>query len=256
MQMPQMESFFKLLYTGVTRCCNRLIFVETQDTPASRAFFRWLKKKDFAEQYIPPVSLEATMTSSSIVPPSSLSSTSLSTSSPLKVSSGEDEQKQGVDNESNVVYMSNDEWRLRGIDLLLATDDDSQSNLIKYKNALQCFDRAGESVNHLKEKVHAHIEAEKLKMKFMNYFRTKRSDSGIGDQHQTSSFPPSFTESKMPVTAEVMLVVLKCLKQGLLQEALYTADLMKPCLADTPSAVYFNREIIDRLKGITKSAND
>jgi superfamily I DNA/RNA helicase len=48
-EYPEMESVLKLLYTAITRCCNRLIFVETNQTTASDYFFRWLKDKDLAQ---------------------------------------------------------------------------------------------------------------------------------------------------------------------------------------------------------------
>ena len=37
---PYLESQIKLLYTAMTRCCDRLVFVETKKTKAGVAFFR------------------------------------------------------------------------------------------------------------------------------------------------------------------------------------------------------------------------
>lgn len=224
-----MESFFKLLYTGVTRCCNRLMFVETEDKPASRAFFRWLKTRDFAEPYV-------------MVPESH----DVGTSSQRDALSSNDLLEEDSRLGDVSVYMSNDEWRLRGIDLILAADQDSRSKMKMFKNALLCFERAGELVKHLKTKVHVHMEAEVLKDKFMNYFRTTRG-AGTSEFDPSPIAPPDFTAG-MPDSTEVAVVILKCIKQGLLQEALDLASLMGPCLADTPIAKYFDAEISGRLK--------
>jgi hypothetical protein len=47
---PQLESQLKVLYTAITRSCNRLVFVETRVTVAGSAFFRWLHEKQIAMQ--------------------------------------------------------------------------------------------------------------------------------------------------------------------------------------------------------------
>jgi len=49
---PQVELQLKLLYTGITRSCNRLIFVETSsDTPLPSVMFRWMTGSGLAETY-------------------------------------------------------------------------------------------------------------------------------------------------------------------------------------------------------------
>jgi hypothetical protein len=48
----QIETQLKLLYTGMTRSCQRLIFIETQDSQAGDVFFRWLREKQLAEVHI------------------------------------------------------------------------------------------------------------------------------------------------------------------------------------------------------------
>jgi hypothetical protein len=50
-KFPQMESQLKLLYTAITRCCNRLVFVETKRSDAGEAFFRWLERSKLVEKF-------------------------------------------------------------------------------------------------------------------------------------------------------------------------------------------------------------
>ncbi|CAB9504446.1 tetratricopeptide repeat and ankyrin repeat containing 1 [Seminavis robusta] len=39
---PELEGLLKLLYTGITRCIQRLVFAETSRSPSGDAFVRWL----------------------------------------------------------------------------------------------------------------------------------------------------------------------------------------------------------------------
>ena len=43
---PQVGTYLKLLYTGVTRCIEKLFFVETRSSTAGDATMRWLTKKE------------------------------------------------------------------------------------------------------------------------------------------------------------------------------------------------------------------
>ena len=43
---PLIGNVLKLLYTGITRCIEKLFFVETKSTTAGKATIRWLTKKD------------------------------------------------------------------------------------------------------------------------------------------------------------------------------------------------------------------
>ena len=43
---PLVATFLKLLYTGATRCIEKLFFVETKSSTAGDATMRWLTKKD------------------------------------------------------------------------------------------------------------------------------------------------------------------------------------------------------------------
>ena len=90
-QYPQMEAQLKLLYTGITRCCNRLVFIETKRSDAGAEFFRWLSSSDLAEEV-----------------------------------TAADVQKQGGDK-----FYSHDEWKLLGISRALdAADGDGALTML------------------------------------------------------------------------------------------------------------------------------
>ena len=44
---PHLESQIKSLYTAITRCCDRLVFVETKETKAGKEFFRLVVRIHF-----------------------------------------------------------------------------------------------------------------------------------------------------------------------------------------------------------------
>jgi hypothetical protein len=47
---PELEPQLKLLYTAVTRCCNkRLFFIQTTETKSGKAFIRWMRDQKLAE---------------------------------------------------------------------------------------------------------------------------------------------------------------------------------------------------------------
>jgi hypothetical protein len=52
---PQVESQLRLLYTAMTRSCNRLFFVEIQSNSLVSLFFRWLPQRDLADPFTPSV---------------------------------------------------------------------------------------------------------------------------------------------------------------------------------------------------------
>lgn len=123
-EFPQMETQLKLLYTAITRCCNRLVFVETRESVAGTAFFRWLKDSQLAEQ--------------------------------LVIEASEDVQE---------VFMSNDEWRVRGIELAMSADGSNARTLLR--NAVKCFDRAGPQAKSLRDLCQAQEQVEELKHRAM-----------------------------------------------------------------------------------------
>ena len=59
---PHLESQIKLLYTAITRCCDRLIFVEAVKTAAGTAFFRRLSAAGLIDERAPDLSEARLMT--------------------------------------------------------------------------------------------------------------------------------------------------------------------------------------------------
>ena len=59
---PHLEPQIKLLYTAITRCCDRLIFVETVKTAAGTAFFRRLRAAGLIDERAPDLSEARLMT--------------------------------------------------------------------------------------------------------------------------------------------------------------------------------------------------
>jgi hypothetical protein len=52
-QFPQIELQLKLLYTAITRGCNRLLFAESQSTSLWSVFTRWLSARNLAGPFNP-----------------------------------------------------------------------------------------------------------------------------------------------------------------------------------------------------------
>ncbi|KAK3250993.1 hypothetical protein CYMTET_39659 [Cymbomonas tetramitiformis] len=100
--LPELECQLKLLYTAVTRCCRRLVLVETTRSSAADAFSRWLSSQDMAEKYI----------------------------------SGD----------PGAARMTNDEWRVRGIDYALNAEaaESVEERIPWLMRAVGCFERAGD----------------------------------------------------------------------------------------------------------------
>ena len=59
---PHIEPQIKLIYTAITRCCDRLIFVETVKTAAGSAFFRRLRSSGLIDERSPDLSEARLMT--------------------------------------------------------------------------------------------------------------------------------------------------------------------------------------------------
>jgi superfamily I DNA/RNA helicase len=81
---PQVETQLKMLYTAITRSCNRLIFAETRSSLAGDVFFHWLQSQLLAEE--------------------------------LATIDASDEGRQGG---VETRLMTGDEWRVRGMELAL-----------------------------------------------------------------------------------------------------------------------------------------
>lgn len=109
-EYPQLEPQLKMLYTAITRSMNRLVFVESDVTPAGDAFFRWLERHQLAEKY------------------------DLATA-----------RKRGEER-----FITADEWKVRGIQFAgqvdSATTGGAEAAEGLLDNAIQCFTNAGDTV--------------------------------------------------------------------------------------------------------------
>ncbi len=99
---PEMEWELKMLYTAITRCQNRFVFVETKQSSSGSQFFRWLKEQGLAEEH---------------------------------------PERRG---DTANLLMTNDEWRMKGIEFALRAEDATEVETIisRLQTALACFERA------------------------------------------------------------------------------------------------------------------
>lgn len=125
-KFPQLESQLKLLYTAITRCSSRLLFVETKKSLAGHAFYRWLERNQLAER--------------------------ISTSGGNLIFSDGDVSS----------VMSKDEWRARGLDFVMTVDteglltsDFSYSEQM-FERAYRCFQMAEDQ--RLKSRTRLHLQ--------------------------------------------------------------------------------------------------
>jgi len=128
---PQMEAQLKLLYTAVTRCCNRLVFVETKQKPAVENFFRWLASKELAEPYTTDIIQDLS---------------------------------------AGAVFYTHDEWKSLGIRRAVeAYGADSTAAITMLQTAIDCFKKAGSnaSATDLLQKAKFNIKYEHAKREFL-----------------------------------------------------------------------------------------
>jgi hypothetical protein len=105
---PQLEPQLKMLYTAITRSMNRLLFVQTERTPAGDAFFRWLERHRLADKFDLAAAKE----------------------------------------QGEARYITSDEWKVRGIQFALQADTLAGSGASgeavddMLSNAVRCFTSA------------------------------------------------------------------------------------------------------------------
>ena len=104
-KFPHMEMQLKLLYTAITRCKKRLLFVETEKTKAYDAFERWVGG-------IPEKNIPALV------------------------------EKLAKFENNDIGFTSNDEWKSEGINLAIQASEEHQGAMFR---ALEFFNRAGAS---------------------------------------------------------------------------------------------------------------
>ena len=125
---PQLEAQFKLLYTAITRCCNRLVFVETAFSKSADSFFRGaLLVNEGGSALVETMNLHLLR-------------------------------------ESKADFMTADEWRVRGLDFALAAAGvDTESLLTR---ALSCFEHAMD--DSLKRRTLQHMALERWREDLLN----------------------------------------------------------------------------------------
>jgi hypothetical protein len=241
LQYPQLEGQLKLLYTGITRCCNRLVFAETRKSDAGVSFFRWLTRgtvdkkiaEDFAQVY---------------------------GKKPTKAGDRSVEEE----TEDNMELMTNDEWRARGVDLAMLAEDaaetgaeagagagyltKSSSSVTQYlRKALQCFDRAGDVI--LKSRAETQMQANRLaeRLQAMSVDTLDTADnlapqidsntlsgqtSKVGNANKSS--PMRNRCNILPIEeAEAAAVMARCFRSGLILEARVLSDALVDQLQDS-----------------------
>jgi hypothetical protein len=105
-KFPHMEMQLKLLYTAITRCKKRLLFVETEKTKVYDAFERWVS--GIPEKNVPALA-----------------------------------EKLAQFESNDIGFTSNDEWKSEGINLAIQASEEHQSTMFR---ALEFFNRAGASL--------------------------------------------------------------------------------------------------------------
>ena len=117
---PQLEAQLKMLYTAVTRCCDRLILVETRKSAAGSSIFRWLKGAGLADSYYPDA---------------------------------------GGDAGGGARLMTTDEWRQRGLQFahLVEAGDYSAAAMELLGKARGCFERAHAQDLERRASLHAQV---------------------------------------------------------------------------------------------------
>jgi hypothetical protein len=177
---PQLEPQLKLLYTALTRACDRLIFVETQPSRAKAggAFFRVLKDAGLAESF---------------------------------PQTAKDEH----------VLMTSDEWKKRGaeiasahydasedLDALVAAPEEAMKAL---ERAQSCFGKCGNT---------RLVELARLQQEFLQYAHSLRQAAWHKQRPLAAGEAvEAAAASTTTTTNEHVQFILKCVQQGLLDEA-------------------------------------
>ena len=199
---PQLEGQLKLLYTGITRCCHRLVFVERRLSPAGSEFTRLLEGRKAAER-VTQASLRAS--------------------------------EDGSDGLTNVVLMTGDEWRVRGIDFALSVSAEDEGSgpeaEAMLRKAVQCFDRAGDFA--LKYKAVAHQALVLVRARWLQLSDGKEgswSNSGIRESAEITLVKAPVLPMDIVEAANAMLWAIRV---HLLAEALSLAEVVSTRLEMT-----------------------
>ena len=208
---PQLEGKLKLLYTAITRCQDRLAFIETQETAAGIAAFRWLIQAEVAEVRDCRSCARAVVFLSPSLPQACCNRSAV----------GESGLMPGL--------VSRDEWRVRGIDLSIQgeeieSDADSQK---WFQQAITCFERAGDAV--LAMRARCQMGTASLKRRLGS-----TADVGLITRIEE---------------AEVASRVLACMHSSLLADAEGLCDLIIPRLTNRTCEL-LQSKVSDQLAGL------
>jgi hypothetical protein len=182
-EYPEMEWELKMLYTAITRCQNRFVFVETKPTSSGSQFFRWLTDSHLAEQH---------------------------------------PERRG---ETADLLMTNDEWRMKGIEFALRAEDANEVETIitRLETALACFERAVDT--DLAKRVKLLLRATKFR------------------QHHLSG-----DTIRAEIEAEAIQIVQECLREKALFEARRLCSHVVFFLAQPAQPIFMSR-ILNVLDG-------
>jgi AAA domain len=124
MKCPELEGKLKLLYTGITRCIQRLFFVETRKSVAGEGFLRWIATAPKGRSETEALAVLHT-----------------------------------VDNVEKMTRTP-DEWQSAGLDnAVMAEESDSPNGAVLYlEKAIYCFEQIGD--NSLAKKASTHASTE------------------------------------------------------------------------------------------------
>ena len=177
---PEIEGQLKLLYTGVTRCIDRLFFVETSGSIAGDACVRWLTTTSIQRQK------------------GSLHTSSLAT---LDNKIGEIEG----------VVMTKDDWISSGIENAEAAEDCQRINLLSadtlLEKAVYCFQQAGEE--YLARKARTHRASIQFKSKLLSQNLVTQNAMETSEME----------ESLLTLEVEAAAIVENLIKENLFIEA-------------------------------------
>jgi hypothetical protein len=141
MKCPELESNLKLLYTGITRCIQRLFFVETRKSVAGDGFLRWIATTPKGRSQMEALAVVHT-----------------------------------VDNVEKMTRTP-DEWQSAGLDnAMMAEVSDSPDGAVLYlEKAIYCFEQIGDK--SLAKKARSHRQSARFRCDMEALARTETIDS-------------------------------------------------------------------------------
>ena len=216
---PQLEPQLKLLYTGITRCINRLIFAESRRSRIGGLFFRWLKQHQLADTFA--------------------------------VDAGNKGDKGKISGsllvlDGSSTLMTRDEWRMRGIDIALSAQGSAelQRGAQLLGQAVLCFQRADEA--ELKSVAMAHLSLLQAQLTHCAtiIMSSNETQSSKSDTNATTAGELSSAEE-----VKVASAVLRGLRVGLVGASRGLCRAVEEKLP-AQSRKYFTAELLHKFTGV------